>query len=117
MTNKELLQIIEQAVRDKVTGKLKTKTINSSQMSNQPQALKSSGGTLHSKKELDEGMKEVGAANLQGFREEIDQYTEIRNTITELTNLLKDMNTLTPDIHSESDFEELLNAIAHRLDE
>ncbi|OYE03750.1 leucine-rich repeat domain-containing protein [Nostoc sp. 'Peltigera membranacea cyanobiont' 232] len=68
-------------------------------------------------RELDEGMREVGAANLQGFREEIDQYTEIRNTIAELTNLLKDMNTLTSDIHSESDFEELLNAIAHRLDE
>ncbi|MBN3940473.1 COR domain-containing protein [Nostoc sp. NMS9] len=68
-------------------------------------------------KELDEAMKEVGAANLQGFREEIDQYTEIRNTIAELTNLLKDMNTLTPDIHSESDFESLLNAIARRLDE
>ncbi|MEH2260863.1 leucine-rich repeat domain-containing protein [Nostoc sp.] len=68
-------------------------------------------------KELDEEMKKVGAANLQGFREEIDQYTEIRNTIAELTNLLKDMNTLTPDIHSKSDFESLLNAIAHRLDE
>ncbi|MBG1240332.1 COR domain-containing protein, partial [Nostoc sp. NZL] len=68
-------------------------------------------------KELDEAMKAVGAANLQGFREEIDQYTEIRNTIAELTNLLKDMNTLTPDIHSESDFKSLLNAIAHRLDE
>ncbi|MDZ8263980.1 COR domain-containing protein, partial [Nostoc sp. ChiQUE01b] len=68
-------------------------------------------------KELDEGMREVGAANLQGFREEIDQYTEIRNTIAELTNLLKDMNTLTPDIHSESEFESLLNAIAIRLDE
>ncbi|MEH2185870.1 MAG: COR domain-containing protein [Nostoc sp.] len=68
-------------------------------------------------KELDEAMKGVSAANLQGFREEIDQYTEIRNTIAELTNLLKDMNTLTPDIHSESDFESLLNAIAQRLDE
>ncbi|MCW5317760.1 TIR domain-containing protein [Nostoc sp. KVJ3] len=68
-------------------------------------------------KELDEGMREVGAANLQGFREEIDQYTEIRNAIAELTNLLKDMNALTPDIHSKSDFEELLNAIAQRLDE
>ncbi|QMS88045.1 leucine-rich repeat domain-containing protein [Nostoc edaphicum CCNP1411] len=68
-------------------------------------------------KELDEGMRSVSAANLQGFREEIDQYTEIRNTIAELTNLLKDMNTLTPDIHSKSGFEELLNAIAHRLDE
>ncbi|WP_392532599.1 COR domain-containing protein [Nostoc sp. C117] len=68
-------------------------------------------------KELDEGMKGVSAANLQGFREEIDQYTEIRNTIAELTNLLKDMNTLTADIHSESGFEELLKAIAQRLDE
>ncbi|PHJ69274.1 GTPase [Nostoc linckia z18] len=68
-------------------------------------------------KQLDEGMKEVGAANLQGFREEIDQYTEIRNAIAELTNLLKDMNALTPDIHSKSEFEELLEAIVHRLNE
>ncbi|MEH2328212.1 COR domain-containing protein [Nostoc sp.] len=68
-------------------------------------------------KKLDEAMKGVSAANLQGFRDDIDQYTEIRNTIAELTNLLKDMNTLTPDIHSESDFESLLNAIAQRLDE
>jgi internalin A len=68
-------------------------------------------------KELDEGMKGVSAANLQGFREEIDQYTEIRNTIAELTNLLKDMNTLNANIHSESGFEELLKAIGQRLDE
>ncbi|MEH2378515.1 MAG: hypothetical protein V7K27_06370 [Nostoc sp.] len=40
------------------------------------------------------------------------QYTEIRNTIAELANLLKDMNALTADIHSESDFKILLNAIA-----
>jgi len=68
-------------------------------------------------KELDEAMKGVSAANLQGFREEIDLYTEIRHTIAKLTNLLKDMNTLTPDIHSESDFDELSKAIARRLDE
>jgi hypothetical protein len=67
-------------------------------------------------KELDEAMRGVGAANLQGFREEIDQYTEIRNTIAELTNLLKDMNTLTPDIHSQSEFEELIKAIEIRLE-
>ncbi|MFN6565540.1 MAG: toll/interleukin-1 receptor domain-containing protein [Nostoc sp. ChiSLP01] len=68
-------------------------------------------------KELDEAMKGVSAANLQGFREEIDLYTEIRNTISEITSLLKNMNTLAPDIHSESDFEELSKAIAQRLDE
>jgi hypothetical protein len=71
----------------------------------------------HEIKDLDEAMRGVGAANLQGFREEIDQYTEIRNTIAELTNLLKDMNTLTPDIHSQSEFEELINAIEARLNE
>lgn len=68
-------------------------------------------------KELDEAMRGVGAANLQGFREEIDQYTEIRNTIAELTNLLKDMNTLTPDIHSQSEFQDLIKAIEDRLEQ
>ncbi|MBD2127250.1 leucine-rich repeat domain-containing protein [Microcoleus sp. ZQ-A2] len=68
-------------------------------------------------KELDEAMRGVGAANLQGFREEIDQYTEIRNTIAELTNLLKDMNTLTPDIHSQLEFQDLIKAIEDRLDQ
>ncbi|HIK06230.1 MAG TPA: leucine-rich repeat domain-containing protein [Trichormus sp. M33_DOE_039] len=67
--------------------------------------------------QLEEAIKSVSPANLQGLREEIDQYTEIRKTIAELTNLLKDMNTLTPDIHSESEFEELLQAISKRLDE
>lgn len=61
--------------------------------------------------ELDTAMRTVTSANLQGFREEIDLYVEIRATIAQLTNILKDMNTLTPAIHTESNFEELLNAI------
>ena len=68
-------------------------------------------------KDLNEAMREVDAANLHGFREEIDQYTEIRNTIAELTKLLKNMNTLTSDIHNESDFEQLLKAIENHLNE
>ncbi|MEA5601584.1 COR domain-containing protein, partial [Nostoc sp. UHCC 0252] len=67
--------------------------------------------------ELDAALKEVSAANLDGFREDIDLYAEIRQYLPRLANILKDMNTLTPGIHSESDFEELLNAIAVRLDE
>ncbi len=62
-------------------------------------------------KELEEEMKTVGAANLPSFREDIDLYTEIRGTIDRLINILRDMNTLTPDIHTESNFEELFNAI------
>ncbi|MBE7556399.1 MAG: TIR domain-containing protein [Anaerolineales bacterium] len=68
-------------------------------------------------KELDEAMKTVSAANLQGFREDIDQYTEIRNTMAELTNIIKDMNALTPEMHSESGFAELFKAIEGKLAE
>ncbi len=62
-------------------------------------------------------MKTVTSANLQGFREEIDQYTEIRNTIAEITNILKDMNTLTPEIHSESGFGEMFKAVEWKMAE
>ncbi|MEH2011787.1 hypothetical protein [Nostoc sp.] len=50
-------------------------------------------------------------------REDIDQYREIRSTIAKLTDLLRDINAQTEDIHSESEFERLVNAIAQRLDE
>ncbi|MHC5737493.1 toll/interleukin-1 receptor domain-containing protein [Nostoc sp.] len=68
-------------------------------------------------KELDKEMKTVGAANLQGFREDIDLYTEIRLTIAELTNILKGMNTLTPSIHAESDFQVLIKAVECKVKE
>lgn len=66
--------------------------------------------------ELDAALKEVSAANLQGFREAIDLYTQIRNTIAGLVDTLSDMNTLTPQIHSESNFKELLNAISQVIE-
>ncbi|MCB0214335.1 MAG: toll/interleukin-1 receptor domain-containing protein, partial [Anaerolineae bacterium] len=67
--------------------------------------------------ELDEGMKSVNSANLQGFREAIDQYTEIRAMIADLTNILKDMNTLTVDMHREADFQQLIEAVRHKMGE
>ncbi|MEH2373988.1 hypothetical protein [Nostoc sp.] len=57
------------------------------------------------------------SANVPSLTRSINEYTEIRATIDELADILQNMNTLTPEIHSESDFEPLLNAIAHRLDE
>ncbi|NJN90679.1 MAG: toll/interleukin-1 receptor domain-containing protein [Leptolyngbyaceae cyanobacterium SL_5_14] len=65
--------------------------------------------------ELDKAMKTVNSANLQGFREDIDLYTEIRATIADLTNILRDMNTLSPSIHTESNFEVLFNAIKSKV--
>ncbi|MEH2454741.1 hypothetical protein [Nostoc sp.] len=64
-----------------------------------------------------EQIEGISAAFLRGFREEIDQYTEIRNTIAELTDIFKNMNTLTPDIHSESDFGVLFEAVERKLAE
>jgi hypothetical protein len=57
------------------------------------------------------------SANVPSLTRSIDEYTEIRATVDRLVDILQNMNTLTPDIHSESGFEILLNAIAARLDE
>ncbi|NEP63484.1 MAG: hypothetical protein F6K31_42405 [Symploca sp. SIO2G7] len=65
--------------------------------------------------ELDEAIKCVSASNLQGFRESIDLYTRIRNTITELTETLSNMNSLTPASPAESGFVDLILAIEERL--
>jgi signal transduction histidine kinase len=67
--------------------------------------------------ELDQAMRGVGQANLQGIREEIDQYSRIRDQISGLTSILKDMNTLTPDLHKDSDFNEIYAGIERRMAE
>jgi internalin A len=67
--------------------------------------------------ELADAIKTLDPANLQGIREEMDLYDRIRDKVSGLTSILKDMNTLTPDMHSESDFAELYNAIEKRLKE
>jgi formylglycine-generating enzyme required for sulfatase activity len=64
--------------------------------------------------ELDKAMKQVGQANLQGIREDIDQYSRIRDKVSGLTSILKDMNTLTPEMHRESDFSQLYEGIMQR---
>ncbi|WP_328838624.1 TIR domain-containing protein [Streptomyces europaeiscabiei] len=66
--------------------------------------------------ELDEAMKTVSAANLQGFREDIDLYTEIRAQLPGLADILRHMNTLTPELHRDSDFSEIFDAVMTRLD-
>ena len=69
-------------------------------------------------KALNEAMKTVeSAANLQGIRENIDLYTEIRGTIAGLVNILQDMNTLTPDDLAEDDFKLLIEAIERKMAE
>ena len=65
---------------------------------------------------LETAMKRVGPANRQRFNDSIDLYTRIRATIAEFTEIFKDTNTLTPEIHTDSEFAELTTAIKKRLE-
>ncbi len=67
---------------------------------------------------LNEAMKSIESqANLQGIREDIDLYTRIRNTIAGMMDILQNMNTLTADMHEESQFAELYSAVEAKLAE
>jgi internalin A len=64
---------------------------------------------------LDQKMRQVGQEYLQGIREELDLYEKIRNTIAGIIDVLADMNTLTPEIHKGTDFEQLYTQLAATL--
>jgi hypothetical protein len=65
--------------------------------------------------ELAEAMKTLDPANLQGLRDDMDLYDRIRDEISGLTSTLKDMNTLTPDMHQDADFAQLYDALLKRM--
>jgi formylglycine-generating enzyme required for sulfatase activity len=67
------------------------------------------------REELAQAMREVDPANLQGIREDIDLYGRIRDKISGLTSILKDMNTLASDLHRDSDFNEIYAGIERRM--
>ncbi len=67
--------------------------------------------------ELAEAIKTLDPANLQGIRDDMDLYDRIRDKISGLASTLKDMNTLTSEMHRESDFSHLYNAIEKRMKE
>ncbi len=57
--------------------------------------------------ELNQAMRQVGQEYLKGIRDDIDLYAMIRITIAEIMNVLANMNTLTPDIHRDANFDQL----------
>jgi len=56
-------------------------------------------------------------SNLQSIQDELNDYSRFRTEIDGLTGLLKDMNTLTPDMHRNSDFSEIYEGIEKRMKE
>jgi hypothetical protein len=67
--------------------------------------------------ELADAMRTLDPANLQGIRDDMDLYDRIRDKISGLTSILKDMNTLTPDMHRDADFNEVYDGIMKRMQE
>ncbi|MET0426796.1 MAG: COR domain-containing protein, partial [Actinoplanes sp.] len=59
--------------------------------------------------ELEAAMRGVGQENLHGIREDLDLYEKIRNTIARITDVLADMNTLTPAMHEAGEFGDLFS--------
>jgi hypothetical protein len=67
--------------------------------------------------ELNVAMKEIDSqADLQGIRDDIDLYTRIRATIAGLTDTIKNMNTLTSEIHQNTNFTTLFDAVQAKLE-
>ena len=60
---------------------------------------------------LDAGLQEVGRENLQGIYDERDLYETIRNTIARIVDVLADMHALTPDVHRDTNFAQLYQAL------
>ena len=54
-------------------------------------------------------------ANLEGIRETLDLYREIRATIARLTEVLSDMSHLPPAEHQTSGFAQLAEAIENTV--
>jgi hypothetical protein len=67
--------------------------------------------------ELAEAIKTVDPANLQGIRDDMDLYDRIRDKVSGLVSILKDMNTLTPEMHQDSNFSQLYEAVEKRIKE
>jgi hypothetical protein len=65
--------------------------------------------------ELADAMRTLDPANLQGIRDDMDLYDRIRDKVSGLTSILKDMNTLTPDMHRDADFSAVYDGIVKRM--
>jgi CheY-like chemotaxis protein len=60
---------------------------------------------------LDTALKQVKSYNLKGISANLDKYFRIRANIDSLTDLLSDMNTLTPDLLAANGFSTLISNV------
>lgn len=63
------------------------------------------------KDELDTAIKDFGADAITVIGDDYKIYKRVFDNFGEVVNILKDINSLTPDMHKSSDFEALLTAV------
>lgn len=65
---------------------------------------------------LNQSIKEVGIlTNLAGITADLDKYARIRSNFDHLIDLLRDMNALTPEIHTANGFSTLISAVERAM--
>ncbi|TRU35108.1 MAG: TIR domain-containing protein [Microcystis aeruginosa Ma_MB_F_20061100_S20] len=69
------------------------------------------------KAKLQAKYKEIDLAKTNSIRATLNLYDEIRSNIDNLTNILKDMNTLNINLHSQSEFAAVIKAVETKLAE
>ena len=74
--------------------------------------------------ELDEAIKEIESKPDwqisdadKAFIKDAKKYDDFRKSLPQLTDILKDMNALTPELHRETGFSEIINAVMTKLEE
>jgi len=67
------------------------------------------------KKELDEAIKEFGTDAITVIGDDYKTYKKIFDNFGEVINILKDINSLTPQMHKDSNFEQLIEKLASQL--
>lgn len=68
-------------------------------------------------KELENKIRDLDSiSNIEGITDDLNLYQNIRSKIAKLTSILKDINTLNIQLHTESDFDILFQAVKKRLD-
>jgi hypothetical protein len=66
--------------------------------------------------QLNQAIKNAkSVANLAGITSDLDKFTGIRASFAHLADLLRDMNTLTPELHAASGFSTLIDVVQRRM--
>jgi hypothetical protein len=67
-------------------------------------------------KELNEAIKQVEvAADLEGIHADLNKFVRIRASFDHLTDTLRDINALTPDMHAKDDYATLIHAVENAI--